>query len=674
MTLERQTVGTGRGDSGQGRAAPSERVGTRNSAPLLPELGPGAAFWQAVLEAEAKAAALLAPPPKLKVSEWAELNRELPKGASARPGLWRTESYQREMMDAVLEPNVREVVYVKSAQMGGSEILNNIVGYFIAADPRPMMMVQPTEHTGQAYSKKRIAPMIAASAALRAKVREPSARRAGNTIQLKEFDGGFLKITGANSGAGLRSDPIAVLLFDEVDGYPDDVDGEGDPVEIATRRTDTFADAKVVKVSTPGKVRGLSRIEADWNRSDQREYHVPCPHCGDMQPLLWRDANGVHRLVWEQDENRQVIPESVRYLCTACGALIEEKHKRRMLEAGRWVAAHPERRTIAGFRINALYSPWRQNWPELAQEWIEAQDNPEKLRVFVNLRLAETWDEGATSVLDAHVLAARLEKYPEGKLPDKVAVLVAAADVQHNRIEVQITGFGPGEESWLIAHEIFWGNPGVDVDPDTEANVWQQLDDFLLKRWPHPSGVELTPAVTLIDAGAHADSVYDYVLPRQHTTRRILACKGVEYLSKPGLVAEGTTKRSHVRLFLVGTYAAKDRIFARLKIPAPGPGFMHLPDCVTDEYLEQLTGEKKIITRHKRTRRTRTTYVKSYARNEALDLTVYCYAALAVLQYHVAPRYQRLSEIHAGLGKPKQAKPARAAEPRLSNFVTGWRG
>jgi phage terminase large subunit GpA-like protein len=579
------------------------------------------------------------PPPMLKVSEWAEQNRILPKGTSARPGQWVTESFQREMMDALLTRGVREIVCMKSTQVGWSEILNNIIGYFIDADPKPMMMVQPTDRTAKDYSKKRIAPMIAACPALKAKVREPTSRRPGNTMLLKEFDGGFLKIAGANAGAGLRSDPIAVLLLDEVDGYPDDVEGEGDPVEIATRRTDTFHDAKILKGSTPGKPKGLSRIEADWERSDQRRYYVPCPFCNHFQVLCWRDSKtAVHRLVWEKDENGEPVPGTVRYICAGCGQGIDEKYKQRMLDAGYWQATYPDRKVI-GFHINALYSPWRLNWHELAQEWTEAQENPEKLKAFVNLRLGETWDEGGES-FGAHVLAARREQYA-APVPRGVAVLVAAADVQHNRIEAQIMGFGKGEESWLIAHEVFWGDPGLEVDPETGMDVWARLDEFLLRQWRHEVGALLMPAITLVDSGMHADSVYDFVLPRQHTRRRIFACKGVDYLSKPGLVQEGTTKRSKIRLWVVATHAAKDRVFARMKIPAPGPGYMHLPDWVTEEYLEQLTGEKKITVRDKRTRTKKHLYVKTYARNEALDLTVYCHAGLFILQHFIAPALYR---------------------------------
>ena len=595
---------------------------------------------QRIQETERLRRNLWAPPPKLTISEWADAKRVLPKGTSARPGQWVTESFQREMMNALLSPNVRQVCCMKSTQIGWSEILNNIIGYFIDADPKPIMLVQPTDGTAKDYSKKRIAPMIASCPALKKRVRESTSRRAGNTIQLKEFPGGSLRITGANSGAGLRSDPIAVLLMDEVDAYPYDLEGEGDPIEIATRRTDTFDDAKILKGSTPAKPKGISKIEAEWERSDQRRFHVPCPFCGHLQPLWWRDPLTLsHRLVWEKDEAGAPRPGTVRYLCVGCGQGIDEKHKQRMLDGGRWIAAFPDRIHIAGFHINALYSPWRSIWHELAQEWMEAQDNPEKLRAFVNLRLGETWDEGGEG-FGAHILSARREEYA-APVPNGVGVLVAAADIQHNRIEAQIMGFGAGEECWLLAHEIFWGNPGLQTDPETGFDVWDQLDKFLLQQWKHEKGMALTPAIALVDSGAHADSVYDYVMPRQHTQRRIFACKGVDYLAKPGLVQQGYTKRAHIRLFSIATYAAKDRMFARMKIPRAGPGYFHLPDWVMQEYLEQLTGEKKIAVRDRRTRRTKYVYVKTYPRNEALDLTVYCHAALFVLQHFIDPTTYR---------------------------------
>ena len=551
----------------------------------------------------------------------------LPKGTSSRPGLWVTESYQREILNCIVDPDVRRIVCQKSTQVGWSEILNNCVGYYIDADPKPIMMVQPTETSAKNFSKKRISPMIENCPALKLKVREATSRRAGNTMQLKEFDGGFFKIAGANSGAGLRSDAVAVLLLDEVDAYPLDVDGEGDPIEIAEHRTESFDDAKVFIGSTPAQPKGFSRVEAEYDNSSQGLFYVPCPFCGMEQPLLWRRPDShAYNLLYDLNDEGRAIPASVRYQCAGCKRGIDEKWKQRMLDAGRWVHQHEERRAVRGFRINALYSPWRPIWGDLADKWVKAQDNPEKLKSFINLSLGETWDEGGEAVA-VPALAQRREQYAAA-VPKGAAVLVASADVQHNRIEGQIMAFGAEEEAWLVAHEIFWGDPGVATE---EENVWGQLDSWLLQPHQHESGAEMLPLVTLVDSGAHADSVYDFVLPRQHT-RRIFASKGVDFLSKPGLAAHGTTKRSAIRLWTVATYAAKDRVLARLKIRKPGPGFIHLPSWVTEEYLNQITAEKKVPVLERRTRTRRMVYVKQYSRNEALDLTVYCFAALFILQ------------------------------------------
>jgi phage terminase large subunit GpA-like protein len=618
---------------------------------------------------DAQLRAMWEPPKNITVTGWAEANRIMPKGTTSRPGPWVTESFQREMIDAITNGWCKKVVCKKSTQIGWSDgVLNNVVAYYIDGDPKPMMIVQPTDDTAKKYGMKRIQPMITACPALKAKVKQATARRAGNSLTHKEFDGGFLKIAGANSAASLRSDQIAVLLFDEIDGYPDDVQGEGDPVEIATRRTDQWEDAKIFMGSTPAKPKGISRIEKEYDKSSRGKYYVPCPHCGHEQVLEWEERvpgqdDGEQetvklRVEWQLDSDGEVLEGSTRYICAGCKQGIDERYKQRMLDAGRWIHQDPKN-TTQGFYINAIYSPWKLNWDALAQEWIDAQDNPEKLQAFYNLRLGETWNEGAID-FGEKALAARRECFqpfdttdPQRvrrtfDVPMACAVLVATADIQHNRIEVQITGFGAGEESWLIAHEIFWGEPGVPADKATGHDVWADFDDFLLKQWRHESGAMMRVAITLVDSGELADEVYDFVVPRQHSARRVYACKGIDYLTKPGLVQEGTTKRHKVRLFVVATYAAKDRIFARLKIPKPKPGYHHLPDWVTDEYLKQLLAEKKIKVRDKRTRRPKVIYVRTHSRNEALDLTVYAHAAMDVLQKIIDPvRYRDLGKLAA---------------------------
>jgi phage terminase large subunit GpA-like protein len=560
-------------------------------------------------------------------------------------------------MDALLDPETREVIFKKSTQVGWTEIINNIIGYFIDAEPKPMMLVRPNEFDAKDFTKKRIDPMIESCECLRGKIKQTSNTSKQGSLNLKQFDGGFLKITGANAASGLRSDPVPIVLFDEIDAYPDDVQGEGDPISIATRRTDQWDDARILKGSTPAKPKGLG-IDQDYDRSSQAMLFVPCPFCEHFQSLTWRGAykllpredgaysyeliagtESAHNLTWQKNAEGDPIAETVRYVCQGCGQGIDERYKQKMLEAGRWVHRYPDRLKVRGFSINALYSPWKLLWPDLAQEWTDAQDNPEKLKAFINLRLGDNWDEGGDS-FGAHILSARKENY-EADVPKGVGVIVGAVDVQNNRLELQLKGFGKGEEEWLLAHEIFYGDPGQPPDAETGYDVWQELEKYLLQPMKHECGMMMTPAIVLVDSGAHADAVYDYVLPRQHTKRRIFACKGQDFLSRPGLALKGTTKRGDITLWNIGTYAAKDRIISRMKIQKQGPGYMHFPDWATDEYFEQVTSEKKITVRDKRTRTKKSLYVKTHNRNEALDLTVYCHAGLFILQQFLDPKAYR---------------------------------
>jgi phage terminase large subunit GpA-like protein len=623
------------------------------------------------------------PPLNVRVSEWSRRFRVLPKGTTSRPGPFRPEKFQVEMMDAITDPAVHEVVCMKSTQVGWSDaVLNNIVGYYIDIDPKPMMLVQPTHDNARDYGRKRITPMIAASPVLRTKVKEAASRRSGNTLALKEFPGGFLKLTGANSGSGLRSDPVPIVLFDEVDGYPLDVDGEGDPIAIGTRRTDAYHDYKILKGSTPARPKGFSRIESDYEHSDKRRFFVPCPFCGFRQVLWWRDpGTKEYRLLFEVDADRQIIADSVRYICQDCRRGIPEVAKQQMLDQGEWVAEFPLR-PVVGFHLNALYSPWRENWTALAQEWEDAnhEKNPEKLKAFVNLRLGETWEE-AGEVLEGHVLKSRRETY-SADIPKGVGLLTAAVDVQNDRLEVAVKGWGEGEESWLIAYQQFFGDPGTD-------QVWSDLDEFLDTEFEADSGKRARITATLIDSGGlHTENVYRFVKPRQH--RRIFCLKGSSEQGKPIIAGMSQNNAYRVRLFSIGTDTAKDKIFSRLRIPAPAAGFVHLPDWVDDEYLEQLTSEKA-VTHYKRGRGMVREYIKRRARNEALDLEVYALAALYLLGGvairklgELAEKLQESDDPEAKQVRPGQMSAAgqaagRQTIPRTygvnssSGWVDGWR-
>lgn len=615
------------------------------------------------------------PPADLSVSEWATRNRVMPKGTTPRPGPFRPEKFQIEMMDVVLDPNVHEVAVQKSTQVGFSDVvLNNIIGYYIDVDPKPIMMVQPTIDNAKDYGKKRITPMIQACPALRARIKDATSRRAGNTLALKEFPGGFLKLTGANSGAGLRSDPVPIVVLDEVDGYPLDVEGEGDPQAIATRRTDAFTDFKIIRGSTPAKPKGISPIEREFERSDKRRFHVPCPLCGHKQPLWWRDpGTKQYRLYYESETiagQVKVRADSVAFVCAKCNGKIPERYKQQMLNAGEWIAECPDR-AVVGFHLNALYSPWRDNWAALAQEWAEAnhEKNPEKLKAFVNLRLGETWEEQGDSI-EAVALKSREEKY-SAEVPEGVGLLTASVDVQTDRLEAVVKGWGAGEESWLIAYQQIFGDPG-------QEDVWNELDSFLLSSWETSTGHKVKIAAAMVDSGGqHTDSVYRFVAARQ--ARRIFALKGSSEAGKEIVGKFSVNNRYRVKLFTIGTDTAKDRIFARMKIPAPGPGYIHLPDFIEDEYLAQLTAEKA-VRRYKKGRGTVREYIKTRARNEALDLEVYALAALYVLGQATI---RKLGEMAEALKKPPEKPPEgggptpAGGSPRPSrqgsNWVQGWR-
>jgi phage terminase large subunit GpA-like protein len=611
------------------------------------------------------------------ISDWAERNRILPKGTTPRPGPFRAEAFQRGILDSVRMRRTKKVVCLKSTQIGWTDaILLNMIAYFIAVDPKPIMLVFIRDSDARDKSQKVIGPMISNCEAVRSKVHRMISRRSGNKTLLKEFDGGFLKIAAANSAANLRSDPIAVLMLDEVDGYPDDVDGEGSPIEIAARRLDAFGETGETVIfmgSTPAKPRGFSTAENEYLKSSMGEFHVCCPHCGEMQPLRWRDEepgdNGkwVYRFRWEKDDKGDPVPGTIRYICAACNVGIDEKYKQEMLDKGLWVHRFPEREETLGFYIWAAYSPFQDVWFELAKEWTEAQHHPEKMKAFVNLRLAQTWDEGAENISEIS-LGKRREAYA-AEVPREVAVLVATVDVQINRLEAQITGFGPGEEQFLVDHKILWGPPALlpgQKENEDQANVWTDLDEYLLRTWKHASGAILRPVITLVDSGAYPDSVYQFVIPRQNPRRRVYASRGEDFLSRPVLAEETTSKKHHVRLWLLATNAIKDRLMARLKIPRPGPGYIHLPEWTTDEYLGQLTAESKIPVKNRRTNVTRFYWVKNQERNEALDLTVYAHAALWILQNKVDPKtYKDLGNLHLEVLNGRSASAEGVLAPRV---------
>jgi len=357
---------------------------------------------------------------------------------------------------------------MKGSQLGATESGNNWIGFIITHSPGPTLMVQPTVEVAKRVSKQRLGPLIDATPVLRERVAAHRSRDSGNTIFVKEFRGGLLILTGANSGAGLRSMPIRYLFCDEIDEYPGDVDDQGDPVSLAEERTATFSRRKIFLVSTP-TIRGLSRIEREFLASDQRRYFVPCPECGHFDWIRWENIR------WEPGQ-----PETARLACLECGSLIEERHKADMLARGEWRALKPGPGRSVGFHLSALYSPlgWR-SWAEVARKFLEVKDDVARFKTWWNTVLGETWEERGEGAEPEAVLE-RVERYP-AEVPAGVGVLVGSVDVQGDRLEAQVKGFGAAEESWLVAYTQIHGDPA-------QEKVWLDLDRFLRREFLHESG------------------------------------------------------------------------------------------------------------------------------------------------------------------------------------------
>jgi phage terminase large subunit GpA-like protein len=578
---------------------------------ILPTQNPFELGWSEGFKADAV----------VSVSTWADENIVLSTVDSSEAGPFRTARtpYVREIVECLSPQHpATRVVFMASAQVGKTRTGLNWLGYIIDCAPGPTLLVQPTVDTAKRVSKQRIAPMLEGTDSLRRKIKPSRDRDSGNTQLEKEFPGGILIMGGANSAAGLRSMPVRNLFLDEVDAYPPDVDGEGDPVALAEQRTGTFGNRRKIYISSTPTIKGLSRIEAEYLASDQRRHFMPCPHCGFFDYLRWENIR------WPDE-----APDLAQLLCNACGAMIEERYKTQMLERGEWrPTAKPNTRGVVGFHLNALYAPlgWK-SWAQLANDFIEAKKEPLKLKTFINAALAETWEEKGDE-FDADDLQGRLENYA-AEVPNGVGLLVGSVDVQGDRLEWQCKGYGGGEQSWLVA----FGQ--VDGDPAKDA-TWLELDKELLRTFDHESGRKLAMRAIAIDSGGlHTDQVYKFCKAREvrrvaGQSQKVWAIKGVGGAGREILGRPSSANRYKCKLWPIGVDTAKDTIFSRLHIEAPGGGYVHLPAWLDREYLEQLTSEKA-VKRYKKGVGTVREYVKTRERNEALDLEVYSLAALYTL-------------------------------------------
>ncbi|WP_110933822.1 phage terminase large subunit family protein [Paenibacillus bouchesdurhonensis] len=563
-------------------------------------------------------ARVVAPPPKLTVSEWADQFRRLSSEASAEPGQWRTDRapYQREIMDALNDEEVETIVVMSSAQVGKTEIILNAIGYYVHQDPSPMMLVQPTLELAQAFSKDRLSPMARDTPELKKRMAGAKSRDSGNTMLHKTFPGGHITMAGANSPASLASRPIRIVLLDEVDRYPISAGTEGDPVTLVSKRATTFHNRKRLLVSTP-TTKGASRIESAYEDSSMEQWSLPCPSCGDHQPLVWA----------------QIRFEDASMACKYCGAIhseIEWKNGH-----GKWIA-RKDNSKVRGFHLNELASPWKR-WETIIEEFLEARRNgTETLKAWVNTSLGEPWEEKGER-LDEDILYNRREMY-HADVPEGVKVLTAAVDTQDDRFEVEIQGWGAGHENWHIQYHVIYGDL-------KQQQVWMDLDEYLKRTWEDVEGRKFPIALTCMDSGGHfTNEVYRFC--KERAARRIFAIKGEgtgDGTRLPLIIGTSTNNRYKATVVRLGVDEGKSKVMSALKTPLVDKdgnrmrGYCHFPLSTPErnrgyerQYFEGLTAEAL----HTRVKMgvPYQVWVKVRARNEPLDLAVYNRAAIEILQ------------------------------------------
>jgi phage terminase large subunit GpA-like protein len=588
------------------------------------------------------------PPTQLNISEWADKYRYLSPESSAVSGKYRTDyaPYQKEIMDAFNDPNIERIVWMKSAQVGATEILNNVVGYYIHMQPSPILVMQPTLQMAQAYSKEKLANMLRDTPVLKARLNEVKSKDSSNTVLSKKFIGGTtLNMVGSNSAASVASRAVRILCVDEVDRMEASVGSEGDPILLASKRTQTFFNRKIYLCSTP-TIQGLSRIEAAFEESDQRYYYVPCPECNKMQTLKWSNV------IWEEDQ-----PETAIYSCEN-GCVIEESKKYWMLKHGEWRATKETNKT-AGFHLNELYSVF-STWASMAENFLEAKKQPEMLKTFINTSLGETWQPEPEEAVEAAGLLGRRESYDEQTIPDEALVLTCGVDVQKNRLECQVVAFSHNYEMWVVEYKILYGSTG-------QQDVWNQLDKYLLTRFKTHSGRVMNIACTTIDSGFQTQMVYAFT--KNKKGRRIFAVKGQSQSGKSVVGRPSKVGKENNTLYPVGSDSAKEVIYSRLAAEY-GYSTLHFPSTVDEEYFNQLTAEQRFV---KFVKGRKTLYWKQIReRNEALDTICYALAAAYILNPNFDILEQRLLTGNANEPEQNRVKPAKKGINR-NNFATSWK-
>lgn len=593
------------------------------------------------------------PPEELSVAEWADKNRRLSPENSAESGLWRTARtpYLREPMEAFTDPKVNKIVFVAASQIGKSELELNIIGYIIDQDPGSILYVHPSLDDARKFSRLRVAPMIRDSDVLRQRVSDVRTRDSGNTILQKSFPGGMLTIAGSNSASGLASTPARYIIGDERDRWAASAGTEGDPWGLAQARQATFYNAKAVEVSTP-TIKGASNIESSYYTGTQERWCHQCPHCGEWSEIVFDNIKFDPTTTKINGRKVHGINGGVEWCCPKCGALSAEETMRH--QPAKWIADNPDayEKGVRSFWLNAFSSPWT-SWTKIVTKFLDAQDDPEQLKVVFNTLLGQLWEDRG-DVEDEDTMYARREDYA-AELPDGVLVLTCGVDTQDNRLEYEVVGHGQYGESWGVKKGYIMGRPDSDA-------VWQRLDDVIAHVYRFKGGGGLTISMTCVDSGGHYTQEV-YAACRARKDRRVFAIKGkggegIPFTGPPSKVAIRENKKVTCWLYTLGVDSGKAAIMGALKVKEAGAKFCHFPrneEAGYDlAYFNGLLSEKMVLTRTRSGTHWAWEKLAGHARNEALDCRNYANAALRIINPDMDAVERRIK----GIAEAPKAAPA----------------
>lgn len=580
------------------------------------------------------------PPENITVSQWAEKYRVLSRESAAEAGPWRNARtpYMVEIMDAFDDPRVHDLAVVAMSQTGKSELELNIIGKIIHQDPAPILYIQPDLGEAKKFSTVRVAPMIRDCKVLRSRVADVKSRDSKNTILQKSFPGGMLTMVGSQTPAALASMPVRYVIGDEIDRWAASAGSEGDPWELAEKRTTTFYNAKRVAGSTP-TTKGASRIADLFDKGTQERWYTQCPDCGEWSEVLFENIKFDFETIKHGGRKITYKLNSVHWCCPHCGCVHTEKETRKF--PSKWVAENPEaiERGRRSFWVNAFFSPWR-SWDEICLKFLECRKDPQQLKVFYNTILGQLWEERG-DLEDEDTFMGRREDYgtrDDGtpvELPEGVLVLTCGVDTQDDRLEYEVVGWGRYDESWGIKKGVIMGDPNDD-------EPWLRLDDVIDHVYRFENGRGLKIAITCVDSGGHkTQSVYRHCHERR--AKRVYAIKGDGGQNKPytkppskvNIVLNGRAV-AQTWLYTIGVDAGKaDILKGALRVMEPGPKYCHFnkhPDAGYDfAYFAGLLSEREVTKTERGRSRVTWEKIPGHERNEPLDIRNYARAGLKII-------------------------------------------